>query len=78
MEPSNSCRKSLVASRDGDLSKPATNSTMGRGFELKDDVNCERAPAIPGARAFDTGRRQSLAIVFAAPLPTLFHQSHFD
>ena len=53
---SNSCRKSLVASRDGDVSKPAANITMGRCFELKDDVNCRRAPTILGARAYDRKR----------------------
>lgn len=40
MDPNNFnlWRKGRVASRDGDLSKPAANSTMGRCFELKDDV----------------------------------------
>ncbi len=38
-----------------DLSKPAANRTMSR-CELKDDVNCERAPTIPGARAYDSSR----------------------
>ena len=32
------------------------NITMGQCFELKDDVNCERAPAIPGSRAYESKR----------------------
>ena len=56
MEPSNSYPKSPVAIRDGGLSKPVANITMGRRFELKDYVNCERAPAIPGSRAHDSKR----------------------
>ena len=56
MEPSNSCRKSLVARRNGDLSKPAANSTTGRCFEFKDDVNCEKAPTLPRASAYDSKR----------------------
>jgi FtsZ-binding cell division protein ZapB len=48
--------KSPVASRDGDLSKPATNITMEGCSELKDDVNCRRAVAIPGAPAYDSKR----------------------
>ena len=38
------------------LSKPAANRTTSRCFELKDDVTCERAPTIPGARAYDSNR----------------------
>ena len=44
-----------------DLSKPAANRAMSRCFELKDEVNCERAPTIPGARAYDSNRSQSVA-----------------
>ena len=56
MEPSNLRRISLVESREGDLSKPATNSTTGRCFELEDNAVCDRAPAILGARASDSKR----------------------
>jgi hypothetical protein len=38
-----------------DLCKSAANRTMSR-CELKDEVNCERAPTIPGACAYDSNR----------------------
>lgn len=38
------------------LSKPTANRTTSRCFELRDDVNCERAPAIPGACAYASNR----------------------
>ena len=39
-----------------DLCKSAADRAMSRYFELKDEVNRERAQTIPGARAYDSNR----------------------
>ena len=39
-----------------DLFKPAADRAMSRYFELKDEVNCERAQTIPGACAYASNR----------------------
>jgi hypothetical protein len=60
----NDCELNRQVLRVVVLSKPAANSTTARCSELKDDVTCERAPNVPGARACDSRRwNQWLGVV---------------
>jgi regulator of replication initiation timing len=55
-----------------DLCKAAANRTMSR-CELKNDVNCDRAPTILGARAYDGNRcsqRLGVAVLLVVMLGT--------
>ena len=52
----NDCEFNQQARFVVELFKPAADRAMSRYFELKDEVNCERAKAIPGACAYDSSR----------------------
>jgi hypothetical protein len=52
----NDCELTRQIRRGVGLSKPAANRTTARCFELKNDVNCEKAPTLPGASAYDSQR----------------------
>src|SRR3974390_115087 len=52
----NDCEYNRRARFVVDLFKPAADRAMSRYFELKDEVNCERAQTISGACAYDSNR----------------------